>query len=313
MRKSTVVLCGVSVVAVAASCWLWRQWQHERSLNSDLQDRRGASLCPDTPVAGAGVEHEVAGPSILRAPQAAKSSQSDVSTAEFPRNFPGDLQQRLLKNPDYRKAMRVQQRQEIEQLYRDLPRALGLTTEQAGALFDLMAEGGVKILEAQWQKPEEGKSRQAAYEKVREQNDAEVAEMLGASNTIRLNEFRSTMQSRSEVDSVRNELARGAEPMREDQVDPMIAIVNSEVQRMNQELRDSGSIMTYGADPANDARRTQIVIATNQRILDATRSILSGTQQAGLEQLYRRQRLQMESETELARLRHDAMQNNAPD
>ena len=45
---------------------------------------------------------------------------------------------------------------------------------------------------------------------------------------------------------------------------------------------------------------------TRQRILDAARPILSGTQLAGLESLYRRQRQQMEAQDTLNRLRIEA-------
>ena len=44
----------------------------------------------------------------------------------------------------------------------------------------------------------------------------------------------------------------------------------------------------------------------NQRIVDAVRPLLSGAQLAGLKDLYRRQRLQMESESTLNRLRSEA-------
>jgi len=313
MRKSTVTLCVVSAAAVAASFWLWQQWQHERSLSATLQGRLDASHCPDAPVATAGAGHEVVVPPVRSVPRASNNSQGESSAPPFFAGGPAGFQQRLLKNPDFRKVFRVQQRLEIEQAYRDLPRALGLGPEQANQLFDLMSEQGVKILEVQWQKAVDGKSRQSAYEKLRNQNEAELAELLGPSNMIRLNEYQSSMASRSEVDSVRNELARGAEPMRMDQVDPMVALVSAEMQRMNQELRDAGSAFSDNVDPAIEARRTQIVVATNQRILDGSRSILTSAQSAGLEQLYLRQRLQMESQNELSRLQREAAQNGTPD
>ena len=310
MHKSTVVLCGISIVAIAASFWLWRQWQHEQSLNAGLEDRVAALHCPGLPLESGRARPAMTGPILVPTPRRQKSSQAEVSTGTFTAGFPGDFQQRLMKNPDFRKAMRVQQRLDLEQTFRDLPRALGLSAEQANALFDLMSEQGVKILEAQWEKALDGKSRRAEYEKIRDQNDAQLAKLLGPSNMIRLNEYRASLPSRSEVDTVRNELARGPEPMREDQVDPMVTLVNAEVQRMNQELRDVGPASSDGStvDPTINGRRTQIVVATNQRILDGSRSILTSTQAAGLEQLYRRQRQQMESQDEMTRLQVEAAQ-----
>lgn len=315
MRKSTGVLCVISAVSVAASVWLWGQWQHEHSANAGLQQQVAAARCPDVPAITASTSPAMTGPSRVPGPRSLKSSQADTPAPTFTSGFPVEFQQRLQKNPEFRKALRTMQRLEIEQTYRDLPRSLGLNPEQANALFDLMSEQSVKTLEAQWQKPTDGKSRGMAYEKVREQNDAELANLLGPSNMIRLNEYRSSMQSRTEVDSVRNELARGPEPMREDQVDPMVAIVSTEVQRMNQELRDVGSANVDGMsfDAGINGRRTQIVVATNQRILDGSRSILTSSQSAGLEQLYRRQRQQMETQDQMARIQAETAQSAMSD
>ncbi len=313
MRKSTGLLCGVCVVSVAASIWLWTQWQHERSLNAGQLERVAALHCPEVPAANAVTGHEMTVSSSGPGPRLSKNSQADASTMPFPFRNPAEFRQRLFRNPEFHKAFRLQQRLEIEQAYRDLPRALGLSPERANELFDLMSEQSVKVLEVQWQRPADGKPGPNAYEKLRNQNDAELAELLGPSNMIRLNDFQSSMASRSEVDSVRNELARGTEPMREDQVDPMIALVSTEMQRMNLELRDVSPNYSDNVDPAMEARRTQIVVATNQRILDGSKGILSGTQSAGLEQLYRRQRLQMESQNEMSRLQREAAQGETPD
>lgn len=313
MRKSTVVLCGVSIVSIAASIWLWREWQQAHLQNASLQQRVAALHCPDQPTATAGAAQEMTAAPAARAPRYDKSSQGNAPSTAFPPRFPADFQQRLFKNPEFHKAYRVQQRLEIEQAYRDLPGALGLSPEQANKLFDLMSEQSVRSMEVRWQKQVDGKSRASTYEKLRDQNEAELSEFLGPSNMIRLNEYQSSMASRSEVDSVRNELARGAEPLRQDQVDPMIALVSTEMQRMNLELRDAAPPSAEEADPAIDARRTQIVVATNQRILDGSKTILTSTQSAGLEQLYRRQRQQMESQNELTRLQREAAQASTPD
>lgn len=315
MRKSIVVLCGVSVASVSASIWLWSQWQHERSENAGRHEHVTTLNCPDLPPDSPAAAQALTGPSLAPAPRGTNGSQADAAAGSFARGFPGEFQQRLQKNPEFRKAMRVIQRLEIEQTFRDLPRALGLSPEQANALFDLMSDQSLKAMDTQWQKPMDGKSRMSAYEKMRDQNDAELANLLGPSNMIRLNEFRSSLQSRGEVDSVRNELARGPEPMREDQADAMVAVVSAEVQRMNQELRDLGSPYAGGEnfDPNISGRRTQIVVATNQRILDNSRSILTSTQSAGLEQLYRRQRQQMEAQDQMARLQAETAQAAMPD
>jgi hypothetical protein len=202
--------------------------------------------------------------------------------------------------------MHSQQRVLLEGDYRDLPKLLGLSAEQSDRLFDLLAEHQVRAMDARWRKPEGGQSLNDYFREMREKNAAELAEFLGPSNMIRYQEFRASLEGRAEVNSVRSELARGWEPMRENQYEPLLAIVNVELQRLNQEIDDLGPRGIPGSDPATEARRSELTIAANQRILDGARTILSGAQLASLADLYRRQRLQMESQDALNRLRSEA-------
>jgi hypothetical protein len=313
MRKSTLLLACFSLVAVAGSYWLWTQWQFALSENRRLQERVSALELPsaepraiiDPPVA----------PELPAAPPPAPASGAPASTTAAtntwrPR-YPGELQQRLMKIPEYRGALLRQQRLLIEAEFRDLPGLLGLSPEQADQLFDLMARQGVRILEAQWGKPGDGRPRQDAYREARFQNEAELTEFLGHSNMIRLQEFRSTLQSRSEVASVRNELARSSEPLRQDQIEPMVALVHIELQKMNQELKEAGSSQYGGPsdDPQEIARRAEAAIAANSRIAEAARTILSSAQLAALKDLYRHQRLQMEAQSELSQLRGEVVRS----
>jgi molybdopterin biosynthesis enzyme len=116
-----------------------------------------------------------------------------------------------------------------------------------------------------------------------------------------LHEFRSTLQSRAEVSSVRSELAMSTDPLREDQVEPMIAVVDAELQRMNQEIRN----LAASAEQISDVKRSELAIAANQRIVEAAVPILTSVQLAALKDLYRRQRVQMEAQAELNRLQSE--------
>lgn len=307
MRKPTLLLFCVSLVAVAGSGWLWRQWRHALSENLHLQSRVSALECPAEEPRTTDASSTVSEPAV-RVSAAASEAGRGVTAPSRP-SFPGDLQTRLMKNPEFRGALRNHQRQMIAAEFRDLPRLLGLFPEQANELFDLMAEQGVRILEVQWREPQEGKSRQSAYRDARSQNEAELSAFLGPANMIRLQEFRATLQSRSEVTSVRNELARSSEPLREDQVEPMVALVNTELQKMKQELREAG-VAEFGGlagDSLGDARRSAAAVAANRRIVESARTLLSSAQLAALEDFYEHQRLQMEAQNEMSRLQSEAM------
>ncbi len=311
MHKSTVVLSCALAATAATAIWFWSQFQEQRSLHHD-REVRGTSLeCPGEMAATApAVRSDLIHPEVVAA---RPMREMDAATPALPPGFRPSVQARLLKVPEFRKALHSQQRVNLEDDYRDLPKILGLTPEQSDQFFDLLAEQRIRMLDAQWVKPDEGRTAKAINQEAAEKNEAELASFLGPSNLSRYQDFRATLQSREEVNSVRNELARSPEPLRDDQVDPMIATVNVELQRMKQEMSDARAPgMGLGDDPAIQARLVAITIAANERIVDAARPILTSGQLAAMEELYRRQRLQMQAESDINRLRTEAAFDDTP-
>jgi hypothetical protein len=317
MRKSTLLLSTALLGTAAASCWLWNQLSDERALNLDLKSRIAALEQPREPVP---VAAEAAAGAVAELPAARVTKAMTEPRPAVPADpvvqAPGKRQQRLLKSPEFRKALRIQQRQVIENAYRDLPKVLNLSPEQADRVFDLLADQGVRTLEQQWSYSADRTERASLQDMNRErrkQNDAEMAKLLGEANTNRLNEFRASFESRNEVSTLRNELAGASEPLREDQIEPMVSLVYVEQQRMDQEMQDLTASNSPGAaDPSFERKRSEIAIAANQRIVESANSLLTSVQLAALKDLYRRQRLQMEAQNEMNRLRFEAMTSDAP-
>jgi len=296
---SSVALLAFSGLVV----WAWRHFDPEPAPAAAPKSTLAAIDCPAAPAPAIVVQPDLEARVALSA-KPLNAAPSGVPA--LPPGFVPSVEGRVIKNPEFRRATHDKTRVMLEDDFRDLPKILGLSPEQAERLFDLLAEQQVRTLDIRWLKPEPGKTVSDAYQEARARNAAELTEFLGASNMIRYQEFRSTLPGRMEVNSVRTELARGPEPMRESQFDPLLAVVNVELQRLNQEISDLGPRGVPGSDPAGETRRVELTVAANQRILDASRPILSSTQYAGLEELYRRQRMQMESEDTLNRLRTEA-------
>jgi hypothetical protein len=309
MRKSTLVLSCVSVATTMAAFWFWQQWQDERPVRVDAKEPIANLECQAAPATGITATPDST-PSAV--PAAKRMSATNAAMPTLAPEFAPPPEPRLLKDPEFRAALRSQQRVMLEEEFRDLPKILGLSAEQSDRLFDLLAEQRTRVLEARWQKPEGGKTPTSSFQEARAKNKEELANFLGPSNMIRYEDFLSTRESRAEINSVRNELARGTEPLREEQIEPMMAVVNAELQRLDQEVRDVGPQELPGSDPTADAKRVELTVAANQRILDAARTILSSAQLSGLKDLYRRQRLQMESEGTLNRMRSAAAAGSAP-
>lgn len=300
-----------AVAVLAASgllVWAWHRFAERPAAPGTV-----ATAAPTVPDCAAAPQ-AVAAAARTRIPDADAPSTNPAPPPgpARPAGFaPYSMDPRLVKNPEFRAALLDQNRVGIEQEFRDLPKALGLSADQTDKLFDLLAEQQVRSIETQWVKYEPGSpagNRQDGYTRNRE----ELAGLLGPSNMIRYDEFRATLPGRVEVNSVRNELARGPEPLREEQVEPFVAVVNTELQRLEQEVRDSGPPDPMRTDPATYSRQVALTIAANQRIVDAVRPLLSVAQLAGLKDLYRRQRLQMESASTLNRLRTEAAASIPP-
>jgi hypothetical protein len=312
MRKLNLVLFVALVTSAGFVLHLSRQLNVERVLNSDLRSQLSArTAAPTLEAAPAAAETAVPSEPVTQ-PRATKVIAEQAPSPATPLK-PLDYwsnRRELLKDPEYRTAFREQQRQQIEFLFRDLPAMLKLTPEQATAVFDLMAEQAARQIELHVQQPagkQGGRAQARAIEERQKADDAEMRKLLGASNMARMEEYRDTLSSRSELNMVRSELAHGPTALREDQFQPMLDIIIAEEQRMSRELQEA-----YAADPALgsqpiDTTRTKLAIAANQRIVDSARSVLSQDQLQLLQTIYRRQQRQMETQNNLMRIQAEAM------
>jgi hypothetical protein len=306
MFKSAV-LCVALAGTTASSVWLWHQLRREREANlqllARLETRQPQSKTP-APAPVASIPVPPATPMNVKLPPETAIPDSRPDFREG--------QRRLLANPEYRKSLRDRQRLEIEYAYRDLPKLLNLSADQASRLFDLMAEQGLTLMALQsgWPATQvDGKSLTTMTAELRKQNDAERAELLGERNLQELKEFSASLESRNEVDALRAELARTAEPMREDQFDSLLAVVHSENQRADQELKArAGNDTTLPAGfTSSGPASVEVATAANQRIVESAAMLLTPSQLATVKDFYRRQRVQMETRRDLERLQVEAM------
>jgi hypothetical protein len=306
MFKSAV-LCVALAGTTASSVWLWHQWRNEHDANLQLLARletRQPRPKPPAPPPVATIAALPASSTNLKLP-------AETPIPDWRPDF-REGERRLLANPEYRKPLRDRQRLEIEYAYRDLPRVLNLSADQANRLFDLMAEQRVELVELQSRWPAtqvDGKSLPTMTAELRKQNDAERRELLGERNLQELKEFSASLESRNEVDALRAELARTAEPMREDQFDSLLAVVHTENQRADQELKERAAneaIVVPGFTSSGPAS-VEVATAANRRIVDSAAMLLTPSQLSTVKDFYRRQRLQMETQRDLDRFRLEAI------
>ena len=111
------------------------------------------------------------------------------------------------------------------------------------------------------------------------------------------------------MDALRAELARTVEPMREDQFDSLLDVVQTENQRADQELKARAVNETNlpAGFTSSGPVSVEVATAANQRIVDSAAMLLTPSQLATVKDFYRRQRVQMETQRDLERLRAEAL------
>lgn len=138
-----------------------------------------------------------------------------------------ERQRQLMQDPDYREAMRIQQRSNIGRQYPGVSRELGLSTEQTEQLFDLLAEQQVRAsenTEMMWDT--EGldpATLQQRQEKMQQQwlemqrkNEAELAAQLGPDKLQAWKDYQQTLGSRHQAEQLRSTLAGRGVPLSEE-------------------------------------------------------------------------------------------------
>jgi len=183
-------------------------------------------------------------------------------------------QRKLMSDPKYRDAWHEQQRVLYARRRDNLIRVVGLTAEQADAVIDLQIDR-----EENWFQNTAGLTDQRI--KADEVADQQrLGEMLGEDKRRQLQAYMETRATRMRVDDFRSELA-GADALRDDQVEPLIAALQVEDARMRKEMDDVWKSRS-GDDPEAQRQlgdhRMQILKATYERMHSAAAPVLTSSQ-----------------------------------
>ena len=286
MRMSTIVLAGALLSVSGVTVWLGTQLQGERAQNAALR-RDIAAVQMELRFATSAAEKREHPVNRENPPALAiKAGATPLAPRPAQASDRTDPAARLIKNPEFQKALRAQQRASIEFLYQDLPKTFGLTPEKAALVFDQLTE---QVMQGFLSAPP---AEKLAVE-------AKLDELLGYDSARRLDEFRDSLPSRNEVGSLRASLANAGQSLRDDQVAPLTAIVRAQQTRLQQQIqrhRETDPVEGY------DTRTVTLMNAANLEILEQARPLLTEAQFAALEAHYRNQRAMSEALAETTRL-----------
>ena len=153
----------------------------------------------------------------------------------------GDYERRLLRDPQYREARRAQRQLELASGHLDVAEVLQISQETANQLLALLVDREIDYLSSPHPNPtnaEEWRIRRREVEEGNRAEDAAVAALLGESKLPKWKEYQATLQTRHQVYQFRGALAGSAEPLREDQMEPLISSIYTERKRLADEMAE---------------------------------------------------------------------------
>ncbi len=316
MNRPTSILVLAMVVCVAASYGLWLELRAERSRSHDMRAHMlelermqaaatpggsaaaPADLPPDAATAAAPVPKDK--PIAPLEPASSKPS----SSAYF------EYEARLLLNPQYREARRAHRRLELAAGHIDLAESLQITQERADRLIDLLVDQELSYASSPLRhadNEEEARQRQLWLAERQREDDAAVAALLGEGKLAKWKEYQASLPTRHQVQQLRTTLSAGPEPLREDQIQPLVEAMYAEQKRVKEELSDyTGTLKWSGgmegkSHSRRNERHAQLAAAANERIRDAAASILSPPQLETLDEMLQRQLEMQNAQNEMMR------------
>jgi hypothetical protein len=135
--------------------WAWRHFDTQPTPAAEPESTLAGIDCPAAPAPASVLQPELPARVAMSA-KTLNAAPSEVPV--LPPGFTPSVEGRVIKNPEFRRAMHDKSRVMFEENFRDLPKILGLSPEQSERLFELLAEQQVRTLDIRWLKPEPGKT-----------------------------------------------------------------------------------------------------------------------------------------------------------
>jgi hypothetical protein len=300
MKHGTLLFGVATFVFASASAYLWSEVREARAQNSTLQARvqelertRVARSPFQRPQQPEPRPAEIAVEPAAPAPSARPTATWAVLPEQKPNAEPSDAnrrdrqamamerQRRLMEDPEYRAAMRMQQKMGILRMYSDLGQALQLQPAETEKLLDLLAEQQLQQMEGRPAGLNNGAPDPAAMQEwqqklaqQRAQNERDIAALVGDAKAAELQNYQKTLGARNQVRELSTMLANSAAPLRNEQMQPLIDAIATEQQRRSTEFRPARPADRASALEDNIKRLEQY----NQRMHDAAASHLSSQQ-----------------------------------
>jgi hypothetical protein len=311
MKTLASVCACIALITGIVSVNLWRELRTERQVNMELRTQFNAARLPSgTPAATAIVAANVAPTAVAAAVEApvCKSDPPPKPTQTAAANTLQNslnIQNELMKDPEYRKLRLAQTRLNIERNYPGLAEELGLSDKEADKILALLAEHQIAMTAELQLLTANGNQDQAVMQErarrqqaIRREQDEALRAVLGGKYS-QYQDYQQTLPARQRVTSMGTQLAQAGLPLSAAQTKSLTTAMVAEQQRQTQEARTMPRTPVNPADP--DARvklleeqlkRTE---DNNRRLVEAAAPHMSASQLAAY-------RNQMEQQAAMSRI-----------
>jgi hypothetical protein len=159
-----------------------------------------------------------------------------------------ERQRTLLRDPEYREAMRAQQKMGLVRSNPNLARDLDLTADQLDRLYDVLAEQSLRSMEntsPMWsvngEQPDAAKIQEYQRKAMEQQrsNEAELKRALGDTKYREWQEYQSMAGVRWEADRVRTSLASAGVPLDENLAKPLLKSLHEQQVKLMQQAANA--------------------------------------------------------------------------
>jgi hypothetical protein len=311
--KTLASICAcIALITGIVSVNLWRELRTERQANKELRTQFNAARLPSSaPAIAAPVAANVAPTAVATAAVEAPVCRSDsppkatqtAATNALQNSL--NMQNELMKDPEYRKLRLAQTRLSIERTYSGLAEELGLSDKEADKLFDLLAEHQVATSAEIQLLTAGGNQDQAAMEErarrqqaLRREQDEALRAMLGGKYP-QYQDYQQTLPARQRVTSMGTQLAQAGLPLSAAQTKSLTTAMVAEQQRQMQEARTVSRTPVNPADPDARAKLLEEQLKrtedNNRRLVEAAAPHMSASQLAAY-------RNQMEQQAAMSRI-----------
>jgi hypothetical protein len=216
-----------------------------------------------------------------------------------------DVRNRMLENPEYRDAMKRQQKLMMPRMYPDLRTALQLDEQKADQLYDVLSEQQMNQMSAarppftpgSQPDPNAVRDWQAQQQQLLKDNEAAIASVLGDDGLQQWKNYQNSLPARSQVRELRMTLESAGVPLQQDQAEQLVTAFAAEQKRSIAEAQAAYSAnrlaAANGSNQMSAADRTALTSQIlerqkqqQQNVRDAASSILTSQQMRQLERMH---------------------------